>query len=516
MWRRLNSNWSVALVLCTPALYVFTTLSCVLPDATLLTPDSLSYIQFHPMRTLGYPILIRLMALVSENPGIFATLQLSMGLFAIIYMCEAAQRVIRNIFVTVPVGVFLITSWPLLEHSLILLSDYPFFSIVCLALGTFFNATRRPDFANVSLLVVFIGLASFIRPLGIVLLPLLVVVVLANTDSWRRVSLLSISLVVMVLGGQGLLNHHVFGYFGVSSAGGYSMAQNTAVLMTPQTRSETPELRDRVVKLAKPYATSILAESDSHKRMQRFNSLANQMIGRMGQLVQDYGFETKTTEYVNTASQVSFARRFKSISPLNTSLSSMPVYEAPQWLWTNRTLTTLAKEAHLANVGGWISWVALKFSQGWRRVVGYATMPRHGLKPYAVLDLAAPDLGAGTAHVINVQERTLLKPQAINLVPALLYKVGGFLIAPWIIGFTIVAISAMALRELVVSRKLTSQTAVFIGCAGFLVSYHLAVSIGQTPTSRFMLGSIAPAYFLLFGGLALFYTKAILVFRSSD
>ncbi len=498
VWRCLNRDWAVSLILLPFGVYVLAFLFLVVPGLPWVAPDSSSYVQFSAIRTLLYPVLLRILACLSDDPLVLIWPFAVLGVGVTILFAEAAQRLYRNVLVTVPAALSILFCWSLLEHAGFVLSDYPYFAAYTLALALAMFAFLRPDRGVLIGLGVAIGAAIAIRPVGIVLYAIPPFLALVHWARWRRLLLwlggpLLAALLIQAAGNQAL-----FGFFGISRFTGFPWAGNTALLLKPDTPTAYPELRDRVVAMAKPYRDAYYALGTARERYTFLIDSANPLIAETGALTLDYGNQKGLITYNDMSGQQALLQWVNGLSPLNKGLSKLPVPAFSSSLWQDEILLRLGREAHLANLGDLIEFMAVKLRFSWESMLPWFAVGEQ-FGHYRTLRLDVGDLGVSSPVPDAPRRWPLgLNVEGFDWVVSVLQKISQWVsVSGVILAVALCSLALLAFRLLRRAGPPSPELAATACLAACTILTPLMMSLAQIPIGRYLVVSVAgPALFL--------------------
>jgi hypothetical protein len=156
------------------------------PPEPFISGDSPGYIDFSSQRTAGYPVFLRFISWADGGLAIASPLQLAMlcagtALFAI-GLCH-----LLGSFWSGLLGIVLVLgNYEIVKYSFWILTDGPFISLTLAMLGSvaLWLATKKG--AALASASVFFAAATTVRPDGIVLLPMLVIIYVAMWPAYRQ------------------------------------------------------------------------------------------------------------------------------------------------------------------------------------------------------------------------------------------------------------------------------------------------------------------------------------------
>jgi len=502
LWHTINRDWGATLLLLPFATYIVVFMVTVPPGQPWIAPDSMTYIGFSPTRTLLYPTLLRLLAAISDDPRILSVPFLIAGIAATIALAEAAQRLFRNILISVPAALGLFFCWPLLEHAGFVLSDYPFYAAYTATLAAALVAFRSPSPASLICVGVLIGLSIAIRPVGIILFAVPFFLFFAHPGLWRRQALFLVLPVAITLLTQAAAHQMVFGYFGISRFSGYPWAGNTALMMNADTPTPHVELRDEIVDMARPFLAEINAAQTAQDRYIALINTANPLIGNTGSLAMSYGKRKGILQNSDTSTQMALVRWMNGLSTLNAGLGALPAQTFAQSIWQDGFLLTLGQQAHKANLGDFISLTALKLRFSWQSV-----LPWYGIGP----DFSSHRSLVPGRSDLGMSERVTAPPlhripgadlSGFNAFVERFQSLARLIPVPLVVLATALAGLAANALYLARRRRVPPAFAAVAMLGATTILYHLMMCIAQIPIGRFLVVVAAGPALLLFLPLA--------------
>lgn len=503
IWSVGNRDWVAVVLLLPAAVYVFVFSVFVLPDVPWIASDSTTYITFATYRTPFYPLFLRFLALFSDNPMVLIIVPIIFGLGTVLFFAEMLQRLTRNILVSVPVGLTLLFNWPLIDHSVLLLTDYPFFVFLTLTFALVLLNFRQPT----RIALVSLGLAASIsiavRPLGLLTILVVPFLLILHRHYWRRILAFFATPFVIMWLGFSVFNLATYDFFGMSRFSGYPLGNNMIMLLKPDTPTAYPELRSRLLAFAGKYQREFRETEDLQERFNFLLNATNPLIHGGAGIIRQFGNEKK----IVTLNEVSRHKRFyefiNSLSPLNMALGQWPVQSNPKWVWLDKTMAQLARDAHLNNLSllAEMTFVKLRFS--WQSVLLQFNAPVD-FRGYRGLDLSDPNYG----HRQPIEKKAedffgIFNIASFNQISSWIYSPRLFVSVPLIVLFSSV-LSVAAVLFHVARRKTPSPVLAAVAFFGIsLVAYHLVVSVAQIPLSRFLMVMNAASATLFFISIAL-------------
>gem|GEM_PF-340311 len=396
---RLHRNYAVLLLLLPCAGWLLLFHARVFPVTPIIAPDSGTYLTFHVIRTLAYPLFVRLVALVSDDLHLLSVLQVALGAVAIVLLAEAVQRLVRNYWVSLPLGFALLFNWSLLEHGSSLLSDQPFVTCVILHLAATFLALERPSRTRLVALALTLALATAVRPTGIVLAVTLLFVLLGRPVLWRRMAawVLAPAVTMMVL--LAACNAWVFGYFGLSTYSGPPMIIHAALAMRPDTPFRHPELVRAFEEIGRESRKRLQAIPSLNERRDAMVAVTNPILSAgLDVLVEFVRAHPDAAVLGDSYRQEALFRFWDGRSALNDRINTLPPGINPLYPWADRELSDLAAAATRHDPLTRLTFLWTGLVPAWEdpfRLFGRPADVRRYLEGVRVFDPARTNLGFG-------------------------------------------------------------------------------------------------------------------------
>ena len=506
VWSWLNRDWAVTLLLTPFALYILVFWIVAFPDAPWLAPDSQGYLVFFPLRTLFYPLFLRVVAAISSDPNLLVAIQLLTGISGTIFLAEVTQRVVRNVWVTLPAGIFLLFNWPILEHAFILLTDYLFYGVVCFQFGAVIQAVRKCTTGRVLFVMATTALAIAIRPAGIFLLAALPFLLIVWPRYWRSlVNALAVPLVVL-FGLQMGANKALYGYFGLSLTFGYSTLSNALLVLKPDAPFPHPELIKELYDKALPYQQALESEPNFRLRVLNSTNLSNELILDGSRIVKAYAAEHGLVTLVDESRRRRFVAWLDDTSPLNRDYKRLGIGLAPNWVWLDGFLGRLAVASAAHNFGGFMKMTWEKFIVGWDWVIPSFQIntrfpPRHQL-----LQRHLPRIGFDTQYPPDATpspEWTSLA-RGFKFVANGLRQLGLVVPLPVVVALAGAAMLTAFAWFAVRRENIPVTVSVLAYLAGCVLALHMEIALGSIPLPRLFSPVTSAAMVLLFSPFLLF------------
>jgi hypothetical protein len=243
-----------------------------MPYALFYGEDTEGYYLFSSVRTAGYGLLLHGVEYLFGDPYAMVPLQFLMAMLATLVLCAAVRQVFRSSLLAISLGVVLTLKQGLIETHFTLLPDSLFFSCVTAELGLALLLLRRASPRRLCMAGAVISAAMLLRPAAIGLLPGLgIVVALIGLKQPRRAGIL-VALLAASVFANALMQPVVTLMTGQANAGagkfsGYVLMGSAGFLLTPDTPTTQPELRDRLVTALAPIRAAWVAADTTAKRI---------------------------------------------------------------------------------------------------------------------------------------------------------------------------------------------------------------------------------------------------------
>jgi hypothetical protein len=241
----------------------------VAPDAPTTQTDSASYLQFSSYRTATYPLFIKLVGL---NGLTIAQTLLFAGALAVLGFKTLAST--RNLAVAAILMVGVAANPELNKYHSVVMTESLFMSALLVFLAMLIRFVRRKDLLSLGLAAAFAGVAATIRPPGLALLPIPILMVLACRQQLksRALALLAVALLpaIMLVAGERALSH-VIHQGNVSSLAPRHIFAKAAMIDAPlaSATESDPLRRALLVAIENDFAPirALIAQADSNTRI---------------------------------------------------------------------------------------------------------------------------------------------------------------------------------------------------------------------------------------------------------
>ncbi|MEA2754776.1 MAG: hypothetical protein QOJ54_1065 [Aliidongia sp.] len=242
-----------------------------LPHTIFYTPDSDGYYNFMDLRTAGYGLLLHGFEFIFGDPYAIVVFQFIMSAAATLFLCAAARRFFRSSLLAMLLGIVLTLKQGLIHLHFFIMPDSLFFSCATAELGLALLLLERASIRRLGAAGVVMAAAMALRPAAIGLLPGLGIVALLV---WRRHPARAACL-------AGLLAASIFANMliqpmaalltgrpdaGAGKFSGFVLIGSAGFLLTPDTPTSQPELRDRLVAALAPIRAAWIAAQTIEER----------------------------------------------------------------------------------------------------------------------------------------------------------------------------------------------------------------------------------------------------------
>jgi hypothetical protein len=157
----------------------------------IIYPDSLGYIEFNPVRTLGYPLLIHLIGLKSIIQA-----QIIIFTIALFFLGFEVYKITNKLNETIILLCSICITPDLINTHLSLLTESFFLSLIIIVIAALINVVYKFNFTYLLIASFAVGLASVIRPIGYGILPVIILFVLLNLEA-RKFILISLICILL-------------------------------------------------------------------------------------------------------------------------------------------------------------------------------------------------------------------------------------------------------------------------------------------------------------------------------
>jgi len=217
---RLDPRWPLCLLAA-----VFAVLMLRASQTPLLDPDSTSYINWSPLRTMGYPMVIRLLGVqvtVLAQPLIYAAATLT--------LCFQLLRKPGMGGWALLLEIALLSNPELNKYHAFVMTESLFMSLSILWLVAALSYFRRPSWQAILAASVLAGLMAWLRPTAYMMPPVLVGMVLLTRASlrpgqWKKMLLLAVMPMLLMVAAERGIWHAVQGPDAQTLAGRHFFAK---------------------------------------------------------------------------------------------------------------------------------------------------------------------------------------------------------------------------------------------------------------------------------------------------
>lgn len=231
-----HASWVYAIVLIGWGLWYFITPA----NVSLFNPDTESYINFSPIRTMGYPVFLWLVHKLTGGYGAVFPIQLFIFVFSLGFAALAFARFMRSF----TVGLFLIAGIMALPqivgYTAQVFTESLTASLIMLLAGAILNHARRQRACNLWLVGFVLGLLILIRPSAYSFLIIVPFLLFFYRGAFIRNGVsITIPLVLCILIGS-TFNYIKHGFFSTQSFLGNNLYGKMLFVVRPGMKGETP------------------------------------------------------------------------------------------------------------------------------------------------------------------------------------------------------------------------------------------------------------------------------------
>lgn len=217
-----------------------------LPLSPILEPDSETYLTFHPVRTAGYPLFLKLFG--AETAII---LQPCLYAGALAFLGIMAWRSGLGFTLTLTLMILAMTHRVVNPYHAEIMTESLFMSLLVTHLALLIRYCRLPDWRWAAAASVMGGLVTTVKPSGYALLPVLTLMVLmvrralANAV-WKHLAAALIPMLLVIAAERGYSRHH-HGYQATSLTGIHFFAKAGMIDAPAQAATENDPWRKRLL-----------------------------------------------------------------------------------------------------------------------------------------------------------------------------------------------------------------------------------------------------------------------------
>jgi hypothetical protein len=153
--------------------------------------DSIGYIEFSPLRTLGYPVVINIVGLDFLVPT-----QIIVFCLSLVWLGHEINKVIKNLYVNSFVLILICFTPDLINMQLSVLTESFFTSLIIIIIAALINFSFNRKLNYLILISVVVGIAASIRPVAYALVPAILFFVLFNSETKKKF-LLSVACITL-------------------------------------------------------------------------------------------------------------------------------------------------------------------------------------------------------------------------------------------------------------------------------------------------------------------------------
>ncbi len=207
----------------------------LLPRPPLMVPDSATYLEWWPIRTVGYPAFLSLMGLVDPDHRSLPFVQVAAFAVAVAAMMATVNRFSPRPWLWILCGTAILANPYLWRYSQSIMAESFYVSLSMFAFAALTCAIpRRPGgLAWLATGGLLLGLAILVRPVGYALLGALLVLLLAWGRRLPAAATAALAPLFACLLLASAWNLHKAGVFATQAFGGISILAQVAYLIEP-------------------------------------------------------------------------------------------------------------------------------------------------------------------------------------------------------------------------------------------------------------------------------------------
>jgi hypothetical protein len=221
----------------------------------LMQADSLSYIEFSPVRTAGYPFFLWIVKKVFGTFDVVPVLQLCFLALSATYLAAGLYRLTGRYFLPSVLMVGLMVN-PVYHYAFTIMTESLSISILMIFLGIVIRLLHQPTLTKLALLSIIVGVGILIRPVHYAYIPLLL-----GIGLWALTSLpfrffpvvaatLTPLIVLVLLGCWGQYEKN--GTFRLESMNGFNMIGKVSLIADKNISGRYPSFLKEVAEFAAP------------------------------------------------------------------------------------------------------------------------------------------------------------------------------------------------------------------------------------------------------------------------
>jgi hypothetical protein len=272
-----RTYWSVLVAV---PVAVFLGISTTVPWAVCAGADASGYLEFHPFRTIGYPIFLAGVARVFGDFAALYPIQLGFLLGSMGVLAHALGRLADDRRLALVALVPMVSDVSLIAYVGMIAPEAPFAALLCLHLAAVFLAMRHVDARLCAAAGIMLGLAILMRPAGYAFLaaaPALLVLLPARRARCFLAFVLCAAAPLMAASATSAARG---GSFATQSFGGIAMFGMVVHLVDADMPSATPALVAEIAARTAPDAERLRTLRVPHEQWRATMNAYNDLLWR--------------------------------------------------------------------------------------------------------------------------------------------------------------------------------------------------------------------------------------------
>lgn len=251
--------FSSVIMLLPVAAHTFYAFVLFVPQTPLFTGDTPFFLDFHPLRTIGYQLLLTVTEALFGDFSYTIGLKVGLYIVSVFFLVYAVHRLFGRSLVSLAVGVPALMDGSVLFYSRILMAESLFASLIVIHLGFALLTLETRSRLFLAATAATACLTATVRPDGYFLfIPLIFLTVLMTR---KRLSCLLVvaATVAAVMTAQKITNFALRGSSSAESVAGLTTAWHIAHLIEPDSSTAYPDLSADLYRKLADYRQAALA-----------------------------------------------------------------------------------------------------------------------------------------------------------------------------------------------------------------------------------------------------------------
>jgi hypothetical protein len=219
------------------------------PAFPFLQTDSMSYVNFEPMRTPGYPLFLAFVAKLFGGLQPAAPIQLFAMIASAAYLSLELRQLTHSTLLAAAALLLIVGNLFIYRYAFTIMSEALFFAALAVIVGLICRFAARPGRGTIAALSCAIAVCILIRPVAYVFVPILL---LCAAVGWRRdprplrLALAAALPAALVLAAGSFVYYGHHGSFRTQSFLGHNLIGKVAYLPGTDVASRYPEIDARI------------------------------------------------------------------------------------------------------------------------------------------------------------------------------------------------------------------------------------------------------------------------------